>query len=113
MGVLIVSRRYPADCEGAAYVGRPGAYGNPFKVGPHGSVRDVVALYVQWVSHPARSPLRQLARRQLRGQNLACWCAPRGGIAPDADQQLCHAQVLARIANAEAGPCTVNGGLHK
>lgn len=97
---LIVSRRFPGDCVGSVYVGRPTAFGNPFKIGPDGSVADVVRKYEAWFSLPGLSVVRQLARTQLVGKNLACWCAPRGGIAPDADQQLCHAQFLARFVNA-------------
>jgi len=96
---LIVSRRYPEDCVGAVYVGRPSIFGNPFKVGPNGSIADVIRKYESLFLLSGPSIVRRDALTQLSGKNLACWCAPRGGIAPDADQQLCHAQVIARYVN--------------
>jgi hypothetical protein len=34
----------------------------------------------------------------LRGLTLACWCAPRDGYLTLEDQEVCHAQVLLRLA---------------
>ncbi len=72
-------------------VSRPSRWGNPFPVG--GAVRDrahAVALYEQ---HLAEHPeLREQARAELRGRDLACWC-PTGGP--------CHGDVLLRVANSD------------
>lgn len=61
--------------EGAVYVGRPTRWGNPF---PH--------------TGTAASRAEVVARRQLAGRDLACWCPPG---------QPCHADVLLDVANTD------------
>ena len=81
--------------KGAVYVGRPGPWGNPFHVGKHGTRAEVVARYRKWLL--AQPELVERARRELRGRDLECWCAPLP----------CHADVLLEIANSEeANPCS-------
>lgn len=85
-------------------VARPHKYGNPFRVGlvacncrsagecSHNSFRrETAAQAVEDFAAIPRSE-RRLAeiRRELRGKNLACWCAPN---VP------CHADVLLELAN--------------
>lgn len=60
----------PAD---ARYIGRGSPWGNPLKVGVHGSRLQVVRLYEAEVL-----PLLDL--EPLRGHDLVCHCVP----------QLCH-----------------------
>jgi hypothetical protein len=81
---------YPA---GAIYVGRGTVFGNPFRIGgraPDGGVMDrerVIEEYRVWLEmHPE---LKERARRELRGRDLLCWCAP----------EACHADVLLEVAN--------------
>jgi hypothetical protein len=96
--------------EGAAYVGRPSAWGNPFKVGEpfsyvsptHGRRMGVIAnerhaasefdVYVR-----ARTDLHEEIRRELGGRDLACWCPPG---------QACHADSLLRLANPSPSTST-------
>lgn len=88
-------------------VARPGKWGNNFRIGDvvqrfsaekicetiH--VRDsatAVALHEEYMrlalaQHPA---IMRAAFAELRGKNLACWCALG---------QPCHAEVLLRLAN--------------
>lgn len=67
-------------------------WGNPFVLAKQdwrdAAKRDeVIRRYREWV---VRQPhLVERARRELRGKNLACWCAPLP----------CHADVLLEIAN--------------
>jgi hypothetical protein len=49
-----------------------------------------VALFSAWLAEPHQDGLREAARRELRGKDLACWC-PLG--------QPCHADVLLETAN--------------
>ena len=86
--------------EGAIVVARPTKWGNEFTIGKEcdldvGGVhhrfvvvdrRQAVALFREWQA----AGLRQAARRELRGHDLACWCPP---------DQPCHADVLLEIAN--------------
>lgn len=71
------------------YVGRPTKWGNPFVVGKDGTREEVIAKYRAWLrNHPDLTLL--LIVKELRGKDLACWCAP----------EACHADVLLKLANA-------------
>lgn len=74
----------------AVYVGRPTRWGNPFKVdrnAPREQREKAIASYREWIL--AKPELIEMARRELRGRDLVCWCAPLA----------CHAEVLIEIAN--------------
>jgi len=73
----------------AVYVGRPTAFGNPFKVGVHGTREEVIARFEEWIE--SKPGLVARVKTELRGRDLVCWCAPKA----------CHADVLLRIANEE------------
>lgn len=103
--------------EGAIYVGRPTKWGNPFVVhsdrmqnGQRYPMDAVVAVAgfrallqkgQAWFPVPLPWPKGKIpacepttvddVRRELRGHDLACWCAL---------DQPCHADVLLEIANA-------------
>ena len=81
--------------ENTVYVGRPTKWGNPFAIGkknPCGTItkdhRHAVSLFVGFA--PQNEKLVTAAKKELRGKNLACWCA---------SDQPCHADVLLKIAN--------------
>ncbi|TAN03218.1 MAG: DUF4326 domain-containing protein [Rhodanobacteraceae bacterium] len=77
--------------EGAdVYIGRPSAFGNPFKIGRDGDREQVIAKFRAWLH--VNPYLMRLARRELAGKTLGCWCAPHA----------CHGDVLAEIANSDA-----------
>ena len=69
------------------YIGRPGPWGNPFRIGEDGSRDEVIARYETWLA--SQPGLVARARRELAGKVLGCWCAPLA----------CHGDVLARVAN--------------
>jgi len=81
----------------AVYVGRPSRWGNPFSHKPSkllGVVRvdsraEAVRRYELWLR--SRTDLVAAAKRELRGRDLACVCAPLP----------CHADVLLRVANED------------
>lgn len=84
--------------EGAVYVGRPGIFGNPFKVSYDFSPLAAVGAFRRWLNGApgtAGGGLRRLAVlariNELRGKDLACFCPLN---------QPCHADVLLEIANA-------------
>ena len=72
---------------GAAYVGRPSKWGNLFVEGVDGGRAEVLRWHRAWLL--CNGPLMEDARRELRGLDLACWCAPLP----------CHADLLLRVAN--------------
>ena len=86
--------------ENAVYVGRPSKWGNPFRVSngdcshpdcgpgshpPSTAMMAVAAFRTHW-----KVLLADLARMELRGKDLACWCPL---------DQPCHADVLLEWAN--------------
>jgi hypothetical protein len=96
--------------SGAVYVGRPTRWGNPWTVvrdgclvqvaAPDGGLQvadDVAdararaaAEYGRWLQDPEQAGLRAVARRELAGRDLMCWCPP---------DQRCHADLLLEVAN--------------
>jgi hypothetical protein len=94
--------RMPA---GTRYVGRPTIYGNPFIYGERGRLL-AVDMFEKWIGHDTLDPRgwgpdlivahthlkAALARGDLAGWDLACWCPL---------DRPCHADVLLRLANPD------------
>jgi hypothetical protein len=95
--------------EGAVVVARPTKWGNPWRVGepsPWGeheplSPADAVEVYRYMISNTdvavgqihgwqANPGFTRIARAELAGHDLACWCPL---------DQPCHADVLLEVAN--------------
>lgn len=70
------------------YIGRPSKWGNPFRIGVDGTREEVIAKYRVW---GVENGIDALARQELRGKVLGCWCAP----------QACHGDVLAEWAGMD------------
>ncbi|CAF0757187.1 unnamed protein product [Rotaria sp. Silwood1] len=71
------------------YIGRPSDWGNPFVIGKDGDRADVIQKYRSWIM---RQPdLLARAKKELRGQRIACWCKP----------EACHGDILAEIADTD------------
>ena len=86
-----------ANGLGAVPVTRPGRWGNPFRMGqdkaPDGKIytpATSVAAFRKALTGGKLPYMIDDVRRELRGKNLACWCA---ADAP------CHADVLLEFAN--------------
>jgi len=86
------NRRDPNCPKGpnVSYVGRPSKYGNPFPIGKSGDRAKVIELYGKWLASSGIT-IEEI-KRDLRGKDLVCWCAP----------EACHADVLLEIANSDA-----------
>ncbi len=77
--------------EGAIYVGRPGKWGNPYRVGADGDAKTCVEKYEQLIMKNIWSfPNVEIIRQELRSKDLACWCR---------EGEPCHGDVLLRLAN--------------
>jgi hypothetical protein len=74
----------PAD---AVYIGRGSPWGNPFKIGVHGTRAEVIQMFEENLT--ARD--RELIKYRLKDKHLVCFCAPHA----------CHGDVLLRIANSD------------
>ena len=70
-------------------------FANPYRIGddsPDGTTitrKLSLELYVKRLERFPR--LTEMAKRELRGLDLACWCAP----------EACHGDILLKIANEE------------
>ncbi len=85
MATTVVHLSQPHD----VYVGRGNGspYGNPYKIGVHGTRGDVIDLFRSYLrSNPA---LVERIRRELKGKRLGCFCKPLP----------CHGDVLAAVAD--------------
>lgn len=71
----------------AVFVGRGSPFGNPFKIGLHGTRADVCTRHRDMVR--ADDNLRNRIKNELKGKDLVCFCKP----------SLCHADYLLEIAN--------------
>ena len=70
-------------------VSRPGKWGNPFLVGKEYTVFEAVNQFENALILGKLKITVEDVRREIKGKNLACWCA----------SSPCHADVLLRIAN--------------
>jgi Domain of unknown function (DUF4326) len=75
--------------EGGVFVGRPSRWGNPWKVGADGTREEVIERYRQALLAGELRVTVEEARRDLRGKDLYCYCAP----------EPCHGDVLLEVAN--------------
>ena len=66
------------------YIGRPSKWGNPFRVGKHGSRDQCIELYRRWLG-TRPDIVAQLG--ELKGKILGCYCKP----------QPCHGDVLVAL----------------
>lgn len=76
-----------ADLAGAVYIGRGSKWGNPYVIGTHGTREEVIAKFIATVA-PA---LVEAARKELRGKDLWCFCAPHA----------CHGLFWLEVANED------------
>jgi hypothetical protein len=91
-----------ANGREAVNVARPGAWGNPFIVGKHGTRLECVQMHLNLVNgllcisidreciDAQRAHLHMVRNHldQLRGKNVACWCLG----------EPCHGDTLLRVA---------------
>lgn len=71
---------------------RPSKWGNPFRIGIHGTREECIQKYQEWLL--GQPELIKDARVELRGKVLRCCCKP----------QPCHGDILVIIANQEDHP---------
>lgn len=89
----VLNRRTHGIPPGAIYVGRPTKWGNPHPVGrlcPRCRIIHTQGEAVKAFEEDLTPTMKRVARRELRGHDLVCWCAPKP----------CHAYIWRDIANA-------------
>ena len=83
----VYNKRRPREIpHGSVYIGRPSQFGNPFSKGSKAKNIDDFRKYAE--DRLEREPNWL---KPLKGQNLVCWCAPKG----------CHGDVLIELANQD------------
>lgn len=81
--LVVHCKREPYD----VYIGRPGNWGNPFRLESEADRGDAIEKFRAWGE---RQPwLKDAAAIELKGRALGCWCAPKP----------CHGHVLQEWAN--------------
>jgi hypothetical protein len=83
----VLNKHRDGTPKGAVYIGRPSKWGNPFVIGKDGTREEVIAKYKAKLL--ANSTLTMMAKAELAGKDLVCFCAP----------QACHGDVLLEVAN--------------
>ena len=84
-------KREPYDVYiGRPMPGRPGSpFGNPFRIGEHGTRDEVIDRYRQWL---LSQPKLMAELESLKGRRLGCWCHPAR----------CHGDVLVELIEGPA-----------
>lgn len=86
--VVLNRRDFPGALPpNSSYVGRGTAFGNRFRIGIDGDRDMVIDSYI--AEKRQDEEFLDLVRRQLKGRNLVCHCAP----------ERCHANWLIQVAN--------------
>jgi hypothetical protein len=73
---------YDTSCD--VYIGRPGPFGNPFRIGPDGDREQVIAKYRTWFYNKLKDEAFRGSVEALKGKRLLCWCKP----------DACHGDVI-------------------
>ena len=78
-------------------------WGNPFRVGDDGDISDVMSSYAEHYL-PCKFDLMRRIPLELKGKVLACWCKKDNKNIPGlpAEDQPCHGDILAAIANSNS-----------
>jgi hypothetical protein len=84
--VKILNKKTDTIIKGAVNVARPSLFGNPFKIGPHGSRGQVLVQYKTYFENRVKSDptFREQLRKIMNATALVCYCAPLP----------CHADIL-------------------
>lgn len=69
---------------------RRSIFGNPVVIGKHGTRKEVIEKFREWIEQPAQRNLVDVARRKLKGRVLGCVCKPLP----------CHGDVWIEILDA-------------
>lgn len=65
------------------YIGRPGNWGNPFRMGEHGTRGEVCDKHMEWLDgkreapNGQKPPTKEEIKKRLTGRRLGCFCAPK------------------------------------
>ena len=66
------------------YIGRGSIWGNPFRIGQHGTRKEVIKKYRRYILN---SPRKLAKLHWLKGKRLGCYCKPLP----------CHGDILVEL----------------
>jgi hypothetical protein len=69
------------------YIGRPGKWGNPFRIKVDGNRDEVIKKYREWLLYNDEANDLRKELPSLKDKTLGCWCKPSP----------CHGDVIAEI----------------
>jgi len=84
----VLNKYKDAPTDNCVYIGRPSKWGNPFNVEQYGR-EGAIRRYEEYLDENPQ--LKKIAKEQLRGKDLMCFCAPHA----------CHGDLLLKIANSD------------
>jgi len=87
----VVNLKHVRADRAFVYIGRGSPWGNPFRIGEHGTRDEVIEKYRRWL--PTQKHL-MAALPMLRGRVLACFCKP----------EPCHGDILVELIENLSGP---------
>jgi len=90
MATMVVNVHHTSQFQ--VYVGRGSRWGNPFRIGDHGTRLEVLKKYEEYIRS---KPELMNSLHELKDKVLGCSCDP----------QPCHAHILARLADTEYVVC--------
>jgi hypothetical protein len=96
---ICLNRRHDRIPAGAVYIGRrarglaASKWGNPFSVRRNATREEREEAIAKYREYLLANQELMAALPELRGKDLACWCAP----------EPCHGDVLLELANSEPG----------
>lgn len=70
----VVNRAHHLPTPDDVYIGRPGFWGNPFRIGADGTREEVIAKHLQLLRDRMTHQPQLLT--PLIGKTLVCWCKP-------------------------------------
>ena len=85
----VINIRDKKGAPNEVYIGRGSKWGNPYKIGVHGTREDVVKKYDSY----ARLNFYPEDLDELRGKILVCYCKPKS----------CHGDVLIELLGEDNG----------
>jgi len=87
MNTIVINRKHESE---DIYIGRGSVWGNPYRIGPHGSRAEVILKYKRHLWH--RINTGEISKEdliKLHGKKLGCFCKP----------EPCHGDILVNAIN--------------
>ena len=85
-----IGRKGIVFIEGKRYPDKASIWANPYKVGKHGDIDEVLEKYEKYITEKIQND-DNYDIETIRNKNLGCWCKPCK----------CHGDILQKILNSK------------